>query len=111
MKNVLLGIFSHPDDMEFLCAGTLAHLHDKGWEIHVASVAAGDLGSVEHGREKIIKIVDTTGAEIVDVGKNTISIEETGDEHRIKALIELLRPYGIVEMVRTGKIAMQSDAQ
>ncbi|MFX0098592.1 MAG: PIG-L deacetylase family protein [Candidatus Hodarchaeota archaeon] len=56
MKNISLGIFAHPDDAEFICTGTLALLHDKGWEIHVASVAAGDLGSVEHGREEIIKI-------------------------------------------------------
>jgi len=62
-------------------------------------------------REKIIKIVDTTGSEIVDIGKKTLTIEETGDEHRTKALIELLRPYGIVEIVRTGKIALISDSE
>ena len=59
-------------------------------------------------REKIVKVVDSTGAEIVDIGKKTITVEEAGDEHRIKALIELLRPYGIIEIVRTGKIAVQS---
>jgi len=61
-------------------------------------------------REKIIQIVDSTGAEVVDIGKKTLTIEETGDEHRIKAFIELLRPYGIVEIARTGKIALQADA-
>jgi len=60
-------------------------------------------------REKIIKVVDSTGAEVVDIGKKTLMIEEAGDEHRIKALIELLRPYGIIEIARTGKIALQSD--
>jgi len=60
-------------------------------------------------REKIIKIVDTTGAEVVDIGKKALTIEESGDEHKIKALIELLRPYGILEIARTGKIALQSD--
>ena len=60
-------------------------------------------------REKIIEIANTTGAEVVDIGKKTMTIEETGDEHSIKALVELLRPYGIVEIVRTGKIALQSD--
>jgi acetolactate synthase I/III small subunit len=53
-------------------------------------------------REKVVQIVDSTGAEIVDIGKKTITVEESGDEHKIKALIELLRPYGIVEIVRTG---------
>ena len=56
MKNIVLGIFAHPDDAEFSCAGTLALLHDEGWEIHVASLTAGDLGSVEHGREEISAI-------------------------------------------------------
>jgi len=60
-------------------------------------------------REKIIEIANTTGAEVVDIGKKTMTIEETGDNHTIKALIELLRSYGIVEIVRTGKIALQSD--
>jgi len=62
-------------------------------------------------REKIVKVVDSTGAEIVDVAKKSLTVEESGDEHRIKALIELLRPYGILEIVRTGKIALQSDAK
>ena len=60
-------------------------------------------------REKIIQIVDSTGAEIVDIGKGTVTVEESGDEHKIKALTELLRPYGIVEIVRTGRIAVQCD--
>lgn len=60
-------------------------------------------------REKIVQVVDSTGAEIVDIGKRTVTVEESGDEHRIRALVELLRPYGIVEIVRTGKIAIQCD--
>jgi acetolactate synthase-1/3 small subunit len=60
-------------------------------------------------REKVVKIVDSTGAEIVDAGKKCLTIEESGDEHQINALIELLRPYGITEIVRTGKIALPAD--
>ena len=60
-------------------------------------------------REKIVQVVDSTGAEIVDIGKKTVTVEESGDEHKIKALAELLRPYGIEEIVRTGKIAIQCD--
>ena len=61
-------------------------------------------------REKVVRVVDSTGAEVVDVGGKNLMIGESGDEHRIKALVELLRPYGIVEIVRTGKIALQSDS-
>ncbi len=60
-------------------------------------------------KEKIVQIVDSVGAEVVDIGKKFITIEETGDEHKISSLIELLRPYGIVEIARTGKIALPSD--
>jgi len=60
-------------------------------------------------REKIVQIVDSTGAEIIDMGKTHLTIEETGDEHKIKTLIELLRPYGIIEIVRGGKIALRAD--
>ncbi|RKY42196.1 MAG: acetolactate synthase small subunit [Candidatus Makaraimicrobium thalassicum] len=60
-------------------------------------------------REKIVQVVDSTGAGIVDVGKKFLTVEESGNEHRIKALMELLRPYGILEIARTGKIALQSD--
>ncbi len=60
-------------------------------------------------REKIVRIAETTGAEIVDVGKKSLTVEETGDEHKINALVELVRPYGIIEIVRTGKIALQSE--
>ena len=62
-------------------------------------------------REKIVRIVDSTGAEIVDIGKTSVTVEETGDEHKIKALVELLRPYGILEIARTGKIALSSDVK
>ncbi len=62
-------------------------------------------------REKIVKVVDTTGAEIVDVGKKSLTVEESGDDHVIKALVELVRPYGILEIVRTGKIALRSDSE
>jgi LmbE family N-acetylglucosaminyl deacetylase len=51
-----LAIFAHPDDIEFVCAGTLALLHKKGWEIHLASMTPGDVGSVKLSREEISKV-------------------------------------------------------
>ena len=45
-------------------------------------------------------------ARIVDASKTTLILEITGDENKIEATLELLRPFGIVEMVRTGLVAM-----
>jgi acetolactate synthase-1/3 small subunit len=46
-------------------------------------------------------------ARIVDVAPESLTIEITGGEDKIDGLLEVLRPYGIVEMVRTGIVAMR----
>jgi LmbE family N-acetylglucosaminyl deacetylase len=56
MTEKVLGIFAHPDDAEFVCAGTLSLLHEAGWEIHVATMAPGDKGTARHTREEISRI-------------------------------------------------------
>jgi N-acetylglucosamine malate deacetylase 1 len=43
----VLALFAHPDDAEFLCAGTLVHLAGRGAQIHLASMTAGDCGSMD----------------------------------------------------------------
>ena len=53
MNKVALGIFAHPDDAEFMCAGTLSLLHKAGWTIHIASITKGDKGTAVFSREKI----------------------------------------------------------
>lgn len=52
----VLSITAHPDDAEFFCAGTLALLREKGWEIHIATMTPGDGGTKEYSREEISKI-------------------------------------------------------
>jgi LmbE family N-acetylglucosaminyl deacetylase len=52
----VLAIFAHPDDTEFLCAGTLAHLADRGASIHIATMTAGDCGSAILSAAKISRI-------------------------------------------------------
>ena len=50
---IALSIGAHPDDAEFMCAGTLALLHERGWEIHIATMTPGDCGTVQYSREEI----------------------------------------------------------
>ncbi len=57
-------------------------------------------------RAEILSIVDIFRAKVVDVSPRTYTIEITGDEEKISAITELLRPFGIKEIVRTGRIAM-----
>ena len=57
-------------------------------------------------RSEILSIVDIFRAKVVDVSPRTYTIEITGDEEKIRAITELLRPFGIKEIVRTGRIAM-----
>ncbi len=57
-------------------------------------------------RGEIMQIVDIFRARIVDIGRRTLIIECTGDEGKINAVIESLKPFGIKELVRTGKVAM-----
>ncbi len=52
----VLAVAAHPDDIEFLCAGTLALLRKAGWEAHLATMTPGDLGSMRHPREEISRI-------------------------------------------------------
>ncbi|APH39665.1 MULTISPECIES: acetolactate synthase small subunit [Methanohalophilus] len=57
-------------------------------------------------RAEIIQIVDIFRARIVDVASKSITIEVTGDEEKIAAIEKLLKPFGIKELVRTGRIAL-----
>jgi acetolactate synthase-1/3 small subunit len=54
-----------------------------------------------------MQIVDTFRARVVDVALDTLMIEVTGTGEKIDGLVEVLRPYGIEEMVRTGRVAME----
>ena len=57
-------------------------------------------------RAEILSIVDIFRAKVIDVSPITYTIEMTGDNEKVKAIMELLKPFGIKEIVRTGKIAM-----
>ena len=57
-------------------------------------------------RAEIIEVIQLFRANIVDVGSQTLVVEITGEEDKINALINLLEPFGILEMMRTGRVAM-----
>jgi acetolactate synthase I/III small subunit len=61
-------------------------------------------------RSEIMQLVDVFRARIVDVGNDSMIVEITGVEDKIDGLVDVLRPFGIIEMVRTGTVAMARGA-
>ena len=61
-------------------------------------------------RSEIMQLVDVYRARIVDVTNESLIVEITGTEDKIESLIDVLRPFGIIEMVRTGLVAMSRGA-
>lgn len=57
-------------------------------------------------RSEIMQVVDIFRANIVDVSMESLTIEVTGDEEKLDSLLNLLRTFGVKEVVRTGRIAM-----
>ena len=56
-------------------------------------------------RAEILEIINIFRANIVDVAKKSLIIEITGNSSKIQGLEDLLKPYGILELIRTGKVA------
>jgi len=61
-------------------------------------------------RSQIMQLVEVYRSRIVDVTNDSLIIEITGDEDKINSFIEVMRPFGILEMVRTGVVAMGRGA-
>ena len=62
-------------------------------------------------RSEIRELVDIFRGRIVDVGPDEVMVEISGRESKIEAFIDRMRPYNIVELVRTGRIAMVRCAE
>jgi acetolactate synthase-1/3 small subunit len=62
-------------------------------------------------RTHIMQLVDVFRARVVDVAPDSLIIEITGTEDKIDGLVEVLRPYGVLEMARTGRVAMARGAR
>jgi acetolactate synthase-1/3 small subunit len=65
----------------------------------------------ERSRGEVMNVVDIFRAKIVDVGSKSFIIEVTGNEEKIEAMIDLLRPIGILEVARTGRVAIARGNQ
>jgi len=66
---------------------------------------AGENSPIEH-RTELIELANIFRAQIVDVSNDQLMIKMSGTEEKIEAFIDMIKPYGIIEMARTGVIAM-----
>jgi acetolactate synthase-1/3 small subunit len=64
------------------------------------------VAATEASRGAIMQLVDVFRARVVDVSPDSLIIEITGTEDKVDGLVEVLKPYGVLEMARTGRVAM-----
>lgn len=62
-------------------------------------------------RTGLMQIASTYRGRVVDLAPDSLIIEVTGNEDKIDSLLEVLKPYGVLEMVRTGRVAMARGTQ
>lgn len=75
----VLAVMAHPDDIEITCAGTLILLRREGWKVHLATMTAGDLGSMRHSRAAIAKIrrrEAAASAKLLDAGYTCLGFDD-----------------------------------
>lgn len=60
----------------------------------------------QKSRSEIIEIADIFRTRIVDVQQSSVTVEAAGSGEKLAALVDMVRPFGIKELVRTGRIAM-----
>ena len=75
-------------------------------DIVARELALIKVAATSSSRSGIIQIVDIFRANIVDVAADSVTVEVTGDEDKVNSLLELLRGFGIKEVVRTGRVAL-----
>ncbi len=61
-------------------------------------------------RPEVVEIAETLKAEVADVGVKSLTLLLVGDPTKVKTLLELVKPYGIKEIVRTGRVALGRDS-
>lgn len=69
------------------------------------------IGAKQNSRDEVLRIAQIFDGKVVDVGENSLTIEASGDEAKIEAILKMLKPHGIKELVRSGKIAMLRSNQ
>jgi acetolactate synthase I/III small subunit len=99
-------------------AANLEHLVDvsRVEDVTDRPVVVRDLAMIKvtappESRADIMQLVQVFRARVVDVAADSLVIETTGTEDKVDGLLQVLRPFGVMEMVRTGRLAMCRGTQ
>jgi acetolactate synthase I/III small subunit len=84
----------------------LSQLSSVARELAMVKVSA-----TSENRAQVMQLADVFRARVVDVSPESLIVETTGTEEKIDRLLDVLRPYGVLEMVRTGRVAMVRGAR
>lgn len=85
---------------------------DMNDEVHVErELALIKVNAESSVRAEVLRITEIFRGKVVDVSPRTFTIEVTGDEAKLNAIVEMLRPVGIKEIARTGKVAIVRGAK
>jgi len=77
----------------------------------VRDLAMIKVAVTHEARSHVLELASVFRARVVDVAPDSLTIEITGAEDKIDGLLEVLRPYGVLEMVRTGIVAMRRGSK
>src|SRR5207237_8576921 len=72
-----------------------------------AEMACGKVRAAPSRRAELLPPVQTFRGRVVDLGPESVIVESAGTQEKLDGLVEVLRPFGILELVRTGAVAMQ----
>jgi len=107
-KNSVLAIFAHPDDAEMMCSGTLALLKRQAWQIHLATMTAGDCGSAELSRQEISRIRQNEARTSAQVLGGTYHCLECDDVFIFYDRMSLLKAIDLLRRVRPSLVFTHS---
>jgi len=110
MQKTVLSLLAHPDDAEFVCAGTLSLLKKAGWEVHIATMTPGDKGSAEHTREEISRIRKKEAANAARLPGATYHCLELEDIYILYNRESINRATSLIREIRPSIVFTSSPA-
>lgn len=87
-------------------------VHDLTYEAYVErELALVKVNATKSTRSEIMQLINVFRAKIIDISKDSLTVEVTGSEDKVNAAMGMLRQFGIVEVARTGTVALKREWQ